>query len=312
VRYYRIEIGGDIPATYTSYVNGAVDPGALQIELDITEYPFATPAGNSMVRVWGVSLQTISQASDFNGAPINVYVGMSKGLPLANPLQAGLVCSGTILQAFGNWIGTDMTLDLIIIADGGATQGDPKNFVFNWKKGQPLNEVISSTLATAYPSYTSQINIDPNVVLSQDETAYFQTIEQFAQYIKSMSATVIGGTYAGIDIVLKDGQFNVYDGTTQQNPISINFTDLIGQPTWIGPNIIQFNTVMRADLSVGDYIKFPTTQVTTTAPSQSQTRDKSAFQGVFAINYVRHVGNSRQPDAQSWISTFNCYPVTTA
>ncbi len=308
MRYYRIEIGGDTPAVYTSWVNGRNDPGALNVEFDIPVTAFATPAGNAMVRVWGISLQTISQARDFNGAPIKVFAGMQMGLPLANPKQAGVVVTGTILQAFGNWIGTAMTLDLIIIADGGATPGNPKNIVFSWAKGTSLAAAITSTLQNAFPGFKVDIKINTALSLAADENGYFETVEQFAAYLKNMTAAIKGGTYTGVNIVLSQSVFSVYDGTTAATPVNIAFTDLIGQPTWIAPAQIQFNTVLRADLGVGDYVRLPPSIVTTTAPSQSQYRDQSAFQGVFQLGFLRHVGNFRQPNAESWVTTFNCYP----
>lgn len=294
-------------ATYTSQVNGKTDPGALNIELDVAAFNFATPIGNAMIRVWGVSLQTISQASDFNGANVKLYAGMAKGLPLANPQQQGLILQGTVFQAFGNWIGTDMTLDLVVVTDGGATQSNPANIVLDWKKGTPLADAIKNTMATAYPDYQVDININQNLVLTQDEPGYFQTVEQFAEYVKQVSLSIIPQNYSGVDITLQGKKFVVYDGTTQTNPKLIAFQDLIGQPTWIDPFSVQANCVLRSDISVGDFIKFPQTQTTTTAQSQSQARDKSTFQGTFQVDMVRHVGNYRQPDGGSWITTFNAH-----
>ena len=47
-----------------------------------------------------------------------------------------------------------------------------------------------------------------------------------------------------------------------------------------------------------------------TAAAASPFRNTSVFQGTFQLEMVRHVGNFRQPDAQSWITTFNAHPVT--
>jgi hypothetical protein len=49
----------------------------------------------------------------------------------------------------------------------------------------------------------------------------------------------------------------VFDKTYQPSSIAIQFTDLIGQPTWIEPNTMQVKTVMRADLQVGSIITMP-------------------------------------------------------
>jgi hypothetical protein len=324
VRFYNIELRTSLSDTtpyrqYTSSPGGNPDPAALLVELDLPLAPLDQPLGGAYVRVWGPPLTDIGSSSDFNGKYVSVYGGMSAGLPLANPSQAGLLVSGVVQQAFGNWIDTTQTLDLYLRADGGSP-AEPKNLVFNWPAGQLLSEAITNTLNTAYPSgYTVQINISPNLVLNNPvEAAYFRTLYEFASYIKGMTAAILGGAYSGVNIALSNTTFRIWDGSTAASPRQIAFTDLIGQPTWIGPLQMQFNAVMRADIQVGDYVLMPTNSVnaaagipiTTTPQSLSQYRDKSVFQGTFQVDFVRHLGNSRGPTAMSWISTFNCHPST--
>ena len=72
---------------------------------------------------------------------------------------------------------------------------------------------------------------------------------------------------------------------------------------------MQFKCVMRGDISIGGYVKMPKAVVTTTtAASSSLINLKSAFEGTFQIKQIRHVGNFRQPDAESWVSTYNAGP----
>ena len=321
MRYYSLNVvNSDTDstpfATYTSFPNGVNDPGALQVELDIPTDTFANPAGATSVTIWGVSLQTISQAKDFNGKYVTVSGGMQAGLPLANPSQAGVLASGVIRQAFGNWIGTNQYITFTFYPDAG-TQATPKNIVLSWKKGTKFSDSITQTLATAFPNIQASVAISDSLVLSEDETGYWQTLTQFAQYVKQMSRSLLGGTYPGVDILIQNNQFRVFDSSTKPNPIPLAFQDFIGQPTWIGPSQVQFNCVMRANLTVGSFVTFPNMQVTQTAtaaldPSNS---NQSAFQGTFMIQFVRHVGSFRQPDAASWITTFNAVaqdPVTTS
>lgn len=316
MRYYRIEVSGDdgtVTNTYASFVNGATDLGALQVELDIMVTTQATPIAAS-IKIWGVSLQTIAQASDFNGKQIKVYAGMQKGLPLANPAQAGLVVQGTIYQAFGNWVGTSQWVEFIVVTNGAAL-GQKLNITMNWKKGAALADAIRQTLSIAAPDYKLNIAISAKLVLGSDETGVFQNMAQFAQYVKDTSIAILGKddmTYQGVNILVAEKAFTIFDGTTQSAPKQIAFTDLIGQPTWIDPATIQVIAVMRADLSPGDYVQLPPAQTTTTAASQSQFRDKSVFQGAFLVSEVRHVGNFRQPDAQAWVTAMNCSPTRAA
>lgn len=309
MRYYNIVITDTttqkVLATYTSLTStGAVNPAALLVEMDIPVNNYATPSGAAFVRVWGIPLQTISQSSDFNGKLISISGGMSKGLPLANASQSGLLLEGTILQAFGNWQGTSQTIDFIIQANTGSIVL-PANIVNNWLAGTSLADAIKATLATAFPAYTANININENLVLTQDEPGFFQTIGQFAEYVKRVSQSILGGTYQGVDILLRQNVFSVYDGSTPTTPKSIQFIDLIGQPTWSGPGIINVKCVMRADIVLSDYVSLPKSQITTATSAQSQYRDSSVFQGTYQINSVRHIGNSRQPDGNAWVTSYD-------
>lgn len=310
MRYYKITVGDK---TYESYSGGKNIPGALNVEMDVPVFAFATPSGAAIIKIWGVSLQEISQASDLNGKDISVWGGFQAGLPLANPAQAGLLVKGKVFQAFGNWIGLEQSLDLIIYPGTGSNE-DPKNIVLNWKKGTKLADAVKSTLATAFPDFQLDVKIDDKLVLPADEVGFYGTLTQFAQYVKDVSKSIIGGDqYPGADISLTDGKLSVYDGSTPAEPVMIVFKDMIGQPTWIDPLSVQVKFAMRADLKVGDAIKFPPAVVTTGPGTTSPfINAKSTFQGAFQISQVRHVGNFRQIDAASWVTVVDAFSTAPA
>lgn len=315
-RYYRIEINGS-QYVFTNQVDGKLNPGALEVHLDLPASSYATPFGSASVKVCGIPLTPqggfpgVTQASDLNGKSISVFGGMQKGLPLATLAagQSGLLISGVILQAFGNWMGPNQTLDFVITSDGGATQAAPANLVLNWKKGTKLADAINQTLTAAYPSLKVNVNISSSLVLTSDEAHACSTIQQFAEYVNNLSQSIIsGGTYSGVQIFSNKGAINVFDNSAPaNNTTSVAFTDLVGQATWLDAFTIQFNTQMRADLTIGSTVKLPSlvgAQAITTPQSNSFVRNKTAFDGSWNINAIRHVGNSRGADAMDWVSTF--------
>jgi hypothetical protein len=327
-RYYSIEIDGS--PTYTSFTNGVTNPNALQVELDIPVAPFASPAAaGAFVKIWGIPLSDISQAKNLSRKNIKVFGGFQKGLPLANPAQSGLLVQGFIFQAFGNRIGVDQSLDLYITA--GPAPADvtkpnvPPNLALNWTKGQGLGDALTSTLKTAFPSFTTNVNVNPNLKLLQDEPSFYNSLTELARYVKATSKSIIKtDTYPGVDIKLEGKTFTVYDntppaastsstaGSTKGTPPakSVAFQDLIGQPTWIEAPLIQFKTMMRADLKVGDQVTLPKTLTTNSAQAQSSLINQSvAFQGKFQIQTIRHVGNFRQPTAEAWVTVFDAFPL---
>lgn len=297
-------------ASYSSLLNGQSLAGALNVELDLPISTYAQPAGGGFIEISGVSVQEISQAYNLNGFNISVYGGMQPGLPLAtadfNQGQYGLLVQGSIYQAYGNLIGTQQTLDFQLLPPMG-TNDAPVNISFNWPTGVPLSTAIQQTLATAFPKFSVVINISPKLVLPQAQTGYHGTLTQFAQYIKTMTKALLGGTYRGVDIAVQGARIVVDDGTVAPTPKMINFYDLIGQPTWLDDATIQFKAPMRADINPFDAITFPTTVVTTgfNAPSPF-TNSKATFQGMFSVQNIRHVGDFRQAAAESWVTVIDC------
>lgn len=325
MRYYDLSITGATGAQSSFTLSslgddGNFNPSALNIEFDATVYTNAVPQTLTTVRIWGVPLRSsaglpgIDQASDLNKAKITLKAGMSKGLPLAKPAYRGPILNGTIFQAFGNWINTDMTIDLVVSPTGSQyTVPQPGQIflVLNWRKGQMLADALKTDLTTAYPGYTLKINISDKLVATQDFVGCYNDIETFSAVVKAQSLNLIKTSgYAGVDVVFNpDNSIFVNDGTVAPQSVKqLLFEDLIGQPTWFGPGQVQFNCPVRADIAVLDQIKFPQLRATQTAAELSnQTQDKSSFQGTFTVNLVRHVGNFRQPAAQSWITTFNAF-----
>jgi len=313
MRYYDIQItnkDGSKYAQYTSlYPSGLTNANALNVEFDITQAPMHQPAGNSMVKVWGLDFKSFSNAMDFNGKNIKVFGGMQKGLPLANPKQAGLLIQGTILQAFGNWVETDITVTFIISTGTGSPDA-PLKLVFNWPKNSSLKTAISNMLNTAFPGIRQDFQINANLVLSNNQIGVYETLPAFSRMMNALSKAIITDPkYIGVTISFDGNVLTIADQPNPRNPIiKIVLADLMQQPMWIAPNQIQCRFVMRGDLNISDQITLPATPITTTAAASTQFQDPSTFSGTYMIQFLRHVGNFRQWDGASWNTTANMTP----
>lgn len=320
MRFYDIIISeptGEVIKRYSSLTpSGQFIPGALQVEFDIPIIAYGMPNSGGYIRIWGVSLKDIAQSNDLNDKIITVRGGMSNGLPLANPNQIGIIMEGYIFQAYGNWMGTVQTLDFTV-GVGRGPKFDSQNFILNYRKGQSLREAITSTLSIVYPFFSIDASgVSPELVVPQDQPGQYTTLQAFISYLRQMSlavgsTTASGAAYSGINAYFKDNTLFVSDNSAAAPKIKdISFKDLVGQPTWNDTTTFQFNCILRGDLSIGDYIRMPPTQFASTPSSLSRFRDNSVFQGLGHIMgegaSIRHVGNSRQPDGQSWITTVNC------
>lgn len=308
-------------ATFFSYANGQNIPGALNIEFDFNAVPFNTPQGGSMIRVWGIGLPMIGRSADLNNAKFELTAGMRKGLPLS-PDRYGVIAQGRIFQAFGNWQGINQTLDLIVNPDALAP---PLGIAFDWPTGVPLDAALRTTFAQAFPTYdtpTIQILGSLQAPKNNRQCSWYPNIGVFSQYLQQITQplgqqqTPNGQTYPGVQITLIGNKFSIFDGTVPQTPIEIAFQDLVGQPTWIGFNTISFKTVLRSDIGIGTTVKLPSGIIAPyalTSPSaafpNAPSRSKLVFQGDFLVNEVHHYANFRQPDAESWNTTFTAIPL---
>lgn len=319
-------------ASYTSFINGQTIPAALNVEFDAPISTYASPWQGSWLRISGVSLQEISQSNDLAGCNIIVFAGMKKGLPLANSEQSkNPLIVGKIFQCFGNWDGRNQALQMVLQPSTGLIEV-PANISMNWEANTPLAGAIFTALKTAFPSYKIVVAISPNLVMSSTQPGYYPTLATFAKAVKTMSLDqqfrgikpLGGGEYGGVEIKITGSSIIVYDGTIDTEskssfgaPTEIAFQDLIGQPTWIGPITINFKTVMRSDIGIGDVVVMPKTLASNPLFAQQSTasagtafvnvpaRSRTIFQGKFRIVSIHHFANFRQSDAGSWATVFN-------
>ena len=194
--------------------DGTPNPAALNIEFDIPFLNFANPNKNAWLRIWGLSLKDIGAALDLNDINVLITAGMSKGLPLANPTQQGVLLKGSVFQAYGNWIGTDQTLDMNFQA-ANTTDLAVLNYPFLWKKGTTLATAIKQTLSVGMPNQKQDIQISSDLTIGYDETGFYTSPQQFAAWINARSKSIIGGTYPGVTIVSDGVTVTVYDGTVK-------------------------------------------------------------------------------------------------
>ncbi len=307
---------GQVQRQWTSFPGGVNDPGALNVEFDFlsSTSPHDGP-GFATLTIEGIALPDLFQSQKFYNRGIIIKAGMQAGLPLANPAQAGVIWNGTITQSFGNWVGTDMTLDFVISAFAHYTYQNPGNFVLSWKKGTSLQSALATCLNIAYPTLTPKFNIGSQYVLGYDVLHAVATFQLLNEYVQSITKSIAP---PGVSMALRpDGTIFISDGSAPDTPIQVAFNDLIGQPTWIENLTMQFMTVMRADIQVGATIKMPQGisgpgGITTTPqslPSQTGPQQSTAFQGTFVVQSVRYIGNFRDPNGQSWATIFQCAPV---
>lgn len=259
--------------------------------------------GGSSITIEGIPPGILTNAQNFAGQSLTLHAGLGPGLPLAKPKQAGLIIQATILQAFGDWVGTHFAISFVIYP-GFYTTEHPGNFVLNWRAGTLLSVALKNTLQVAYPGTQININI-ADTVLSHDEIHVCSTLSGLGRLLYNITPSHVQIWQIGQAILVSD------DSETP-TPKPLNFEDMIGQPMWIEANTIQARFALRADLTPGDVIDFP--QASTPLPGFVRTaisaipsakNYQSAIQGEFTVQSLRHIGNLRQPNGNAWCTVVN-------
>jgi len=294
---------------------GYSKPGALNIEMDIPIVTEDIPAGNALIKIWGIDLGLVNKASNLNFQNIAIMAGMKPGLPLAtqqanySPIRNGIVFQGTILQAIGNWQGNEQTLDLIVTTRLTASQtstAKPKPIAIDCKAGTSLQDAIKIALGNA--GIKSDINLDTRLVPAAPGLfSVYPDFGIFAQDMNLHSKRILNDTdYLGIKFIKTPDGYNCTDNTKKTEPIKIDFNDLIGQPVWLDYNTVQLKCVMRSDIRVGSTVKMPESNII--QGKFFAPKNGIAYTGDGFVNSVRHLGNFRQADANSWVTVINVLP----
>jgi hypothetical protein len=323
MRSYSVQItpvGASSPIVFNSQSTLGVDNySCLRLDLDIYQTWYHQPAGNSHIKLWGVDLKDLGQKASlnperingtlgYNYAGIQIGVGMSKGLPFAQPTQAGLIVKGSILQSFSTWQGTEVGLDIVLIP-AQVNPNAPANITLSWKKKEQLTTAVINALKNAYGADTQVFgSFSPDLVYTEDTGGQYSSFISFARKIQQISKDINKSpSYAGASITNTTKGFLLSDATVAPTGTKqIAFTDVIGNLTWLDIATIQARVTMRGDLNVGDYITFEQAiPVNNVINNNSQFRNNLAFQGVFMINKLHHIGSSRQPNGNSWVTVID-------
>lgn len=311
MRYYNLVVNNSqtnetllqYSSTSDGTINGVNNGAALRVDFDIPITNFSSPMGDAWIRLWGPTIKDVSQAINFKQQNLEFSIGMTAGLPLADPTQAGLAIKSQIFQAVANWQGTLLSLDFFVLPIAGTTN-DPVNIPFVWTKGTQLGPAIEQALRTAYSPLGYTINpaaVSPLLVAPETQSAQYQTIPALSGYTYPVSRSIIKDPlYAGVQITCVNKTISIFDGTVASTAKELNLNDFISQPTWIAINVVSIELVARADIVPGIYVKLPPFLGYSSYQSMTSYRNNSIFTGVGIVVRVRHVGNSRQTDGNSW------------
>lgn len=323
----NVTVNAPTSKEWTSHPNGIYDPSAHNVIFDFMVVDYAQYAGSMTFTIEGPSITDLLQADHYGPKRMSdstlfrywnyqLYLGMAPdGLPFSGP-QAGqpeprLVAAGSIQESFGNWVGNDMSLSFLLMNTG--LQVSPP--VLDWLPRQPLSDALQLMLKAAYPGMPQKIRISPALIGPKHGITHVTyTLQSMSHFIKSQTAGANYGQaqdYPGVSIYIQNGVLIATDFTQKPTkpPVKLSLESFIGQPVWVGGDVMAFNLVMRADILVGDELELPKNYrqlpgfTTTLAQATNYDYDYAlAFTGKFWVTAVRYIGQSRSDNGAEWMT----------
>lgn len=322
MRYYELSItqpGAGSPQLLLSTKNkdGRNNANALDIFFDMPVAPSDVGIGAQTITIRGLGIDNLTQGKVFVGGTLVLKGGMQKGMPLANPKQAGVLLVGTVWQSFTNWVGTVQELELRVLPVVG-TLDAPAALVLNAPEGVELGSAVVKALQNAYPDKVIQNRLKSQYISVRTLYAYYGVLSNFASDVYSISAGISDNNTA-IRIAIQKDEFLVYEvaadtsalsaASADRSIVALEISDLVGQPSWIKPGVMQVTCILRADIMIGTQIKMPEVAINapgfvqTLAPSlPSSLNYTSAFKGNFLVSLIRHIGGYRSLDDKAWVT----------
>ena len=187
-----------------------------------------------------------------------------------------------------------------------------------------LDSAAKQTLEAAFKNSPIELIIKDGMKLNYHDAGFYQTITQHIGYIQGLSKDLAKDikNYAGVVATPIKNKIVLGDGTKSLGEVHLSILDLIGQPTWGGKDadsgvmMVTFMTPMRADLYpfmdayLPDTLQFVTPGLgyrfgTKSAPgpyprSLYGDRERLTFNGPIRLKSVMIVGDSRNPQGESW------------
>jgi hypothetical protein len=351
VRYYNIQFADQfgkpifgVPNRFTSHNAGIFNPGALEVEFDITNAFGHFLAAPTHLRIHNPMIEWVTNARLYNGTYCTIEAGFKHGLPLANPNQSGVIGWGIVQNSFANWIGTDLVLDFLIYpaTDFGSPDtnysfstgpGTPSVYDFTWGNASYSPSAVNGAVPflEALKATFNKLNITLNGILDEKLNAppknttygFFGTnFREFANYINDISLQVVSPPtltgsgagsfqkYNGVWLgYMPDGTVLAWDGTTPTKTIQLDYAEFVGQPTWLTEGgIVQSVHPMRNDISIGSKIKYPQNLPSVLNPfyaAAGRYNVLSASAQELYVQQVRHVGRFRDTSSTGWVTYIN-------
>lgn len=338
MRYYKLEFidpktnasPASLPpiySTFESHPNNLYNPACPEISFDCLITQGNVAQNPFHITLHNVPKEMLGKARDFNSLNVNLYAGFKSGLPLANPDQAGLIVSGTVQGCFGNWAGTNLTMDFLVnplqysgspylnlSAQVYSTTAQPYTFKWDPNAGNTFIQALTQFFSNNF-GYTCQGTLDANNEWNLNQMPPFKiiftTFDRFCKELQTVTQSqnapnkeapdnkanksLVGNfqPYFGVllSMSMTSGTIYAWDGTAPAtSELSLKVQEFIGQPTWISASgVIQSMHPMRSDIHVTQSIAYPK-NISIIVPAQFTTASQYAyFNGENLELYVQKV-----------------------
>ncbi|QCE32952.1 hypothetical protein FAI41_04710 [Acetobacteraceae bacterium] len=342
MRFYNIEIfkpGKDISSNDFIYhfsthqgpnnvptanpFSGVVNPAYLRLDF---EYTLTNNAiiPRMHIMLYGQDPNTFSQTNNLNNGYVKLSGGVV-GVSVNQNFSIGEIFSGKITQS---------TAQTILEQRDGKTQAvsclelfcEPKSMDFSpaprFFKCE-ANDLLSNSIKTSLKGYDVDVSGLKDLKCRQYEYFRANTMPEFVAQLtrsvqnwgKDWQKQNISAHYNGNGLISFTSEKISAD---TQNVKKLTFQEIIGQPYYNGPPKddkdaqnweVSVITPLRSDIAIGDILLLPSAsdegnRYGILSPCGNPEGNQSLFTGKWQVVMIHYYGQSREPEAEKWTTTF--------
>jgi len=171
----QVDAAGNAFGPFTTRAGIGLD---IAFDVNYTASDLIDPA--TVLTLPGVPVWVLRQAVQLVGGSVQLYAGFTDGLPLANARQQGEILNGRVVNAWGDWVGTNQALHVVVNPTvRPPTESETFSITVDGKEDEKLADVIMRALSDAYPEKEIQIAISENLTLAEEWRAVYYRVSQF-------------------------------------------------------------------------------------------------------------------------------------
>lgn len=279
------------------------NPNAPRLTFNFTQTD-STDIPNSIITIDNPSISLLGNLDNLIGKKIELRASVKEDALTKKygitPIQNDLIGTGFISGAVANSYSSTTNSQVMFVIRGAAKIDE---ILFEVKKGDGVKSKIKNALELLFPNSQIIIPSPQDSQISQGEILKINSLGSLQLFAFKYKVKIVRSA-SGFAIM---GEKE----SSQIPPKILKPQDFLTKPTQIRTSTLSMFLHLRGDLSLGQKVEIPTSMFATVPPQTKfiLAKPKAYVQGVYTIQTIRHIGDSRGKGGVTWATNIEAVKI---